>query len=153
MAKDDVRKAGVWVATPPWPVIIQGQLGPLTAQKPAMAPHCLVMEFPPPGVVFKDLHVSASSLSSSVICLPPNPPSALLTWSLGSSSGSAWCLLPQALSSFHREAWSPERGVTNLRPRSRVGAKSGAQVFLTEPQLIVSWVGHFNRCCVYHSVI
>lgn len=90
MATNEVRKAGAWA-------IVQGQLGPLTAQKLAMAPHCLSVKFLPPGMVFKDLYISASSLSSDLICLPPTPPSALLSWCLLPASRSAWCLLIQAL--------------------------------------------------------
>lgn len=97
VAKDEVRKAGVWVATSPWPVIIQGQLGPLTAQKPTMTLHYLFVKFPPLGVLFEDLHILASSLSSNLTCLPLTPPSALLPWSLVSPPRSAWCLLTQAL--------------------------------------------------------
>lgn len=136
VAKDEVRKAGLWVAIRPRPVVMQWPLGPLTAQKPAMAPQGLLVKFPPPGVVFKDLHISASSFSSilpashSTIYSAHSEPCVFFQKHLVSvHSGS---LFPQG-------AWSPERGVTTLRPHSRVGAKCGAQVFLMEPQFLVPW--------------
>lgn len=131
MVRSEVRKAGVWVATPPWPDILQGQPGPLMAQKLAMAPKCLSMKFPPPGVVFKDLYISAASLSpSNLMCLLPTPPSAQFSWSLFFQK----CLVSaQPGSSFHRGAWSPERDVTKPGPHSRLGATLGAQVFMMGP--------------------
>lgn len=46
MARNEVREAGVWA-------IVAGQLGPLTAQKLARAPHCLSTELPPHGSTFQ----------------------------------------------------------------------------------------------------
>ena len=131
--RDEVRKAGQWASSLP---LLHGHssfrfrfLRPLHCSEACHGSPLPIPAIPTSWHGFQGFNSPASSPSSNLICLPPTPTSALTGWS---SSWSPYCLTSaHPGSSFHRGAWSQEGDVTKSEPHCRLGAKSGAQVFMT----------------------